>query len=182
MTKLNQRNMILAGLILAFALLRLLPIAPNFTPIGALALFAGAHFRNKTMAFVVPLAALFISDAFLGFHMLMPYVYGAFALTTVIGLLGQATFSRQNKTLKLLVVPLVGGTISSLLFFAITNFGVWQSGMLYPMTMDGLAQCFTSAVPFFRNTLASTWLYSFVLFGAMALLESRVTSFASAKS
>lgn len=172
----NQRTSLLILVVIAFACLRLIPTAPNFTPIGALALFAGAHFKNRWMAFAVPLAALFLSDLYLGFHATMPFVYGAFALTTALGVLGQMSFENKNPALKALVLPLAGGFVASLLFFGITNFGVWYSDALYPMTGEGLAACFTSAIPFFRNTLASTWIYSFGIFGAFWLLDHKMNA------
>ena len=76
----KPRAMLLIGMIAAAAALRLLPHPSNFTPIGALALFAGAHFDDKRWAFVLPLAAMLLSDAVIGFHVQMPIVYGTFAL------------------------------------------------------------------------------------------------------
>jgi hypothetical protein len=71
------RFLLIAGLIAAAATSRLLPHPPNFTPIGAIALFGGAAFRDRRLAFAVPLLAMLLSDAALGFSRMMPFVYGS---------------------------------------------------------------------------------------------------------
>src|SRR2546423_9621262 len=100
----NRRTLLLAGMVLLMAMTRLLPHPPNFTPLGALALFGGAQFKSRWAAFLVPLAALLLSDAALqavtmfgwadgwlahgtGFYSGMWVIYGAIALVTAVGLL-----------------------------------------------------------------------------------------------
>lgn len=91
---LNTRFLTLVGIVLAAAATRLLPHPPNFTPIGAMALFGGACFAGKRAAFLIPLLAMYLSDLALGFlvydfgwfHVLMPYVYASFALSVALGL------------------------------------------------------------------------------------------------
>lgn len=73
------------GIAVVAALSRIIPHAPNFTPIGALALFAGASFQGRFLAFAVPIAAMLLSDAVLGFHGEMPAVYASFLLTVLMG-------------------------------------------------------------------------------------------------
>src|SRR3989338_1941720 len=73
-----------AAIILFAVAARLIPHAPNFAPIGGLALFSGANFKNKT-ALLIPLAAMFVSDIFLGFHNTIPYVYASFVTIFLIG-------------------------------------------------------------------------------------------------
>jgi hypothetical protein len=114
-------------------------------------------------AFAVPLGALLASDLSLGFHDQMPAVYLAFGLT--VGL-GRMLRPRRR------VAPVALATLAaSLLFFVLTNFGVWATGSLYPTTFEGLLACYVAAVPFFRNTLLGDVLYSAALFGGLALLE-----------
>ncbi len=161
----RPRFAVLSLLILAAAGARLLPHPPNFAPLAAMALFGGAHFADKRLAFAVPLAALLLSDAVLGFYDGMFAVYGSFALIVCLGL---AVRSRRTP------VPIAGSALaSSVLFFAVTNFAVWTAGALYPRTPAGLVACYTAAIPFFQNTLAGDAFFTAVLFGGFALAEKR---------
>jgi hypothetical protein len=168
---LNARFITLLGIILSAAAMRLVPHPPNVTPIGAMALFAGAHFAAKRTALLVPLAAMYLSDLALGFfvydfgwfHRFMPFVYAGFVVTVCLGLL-----IRRRLT------PLaVGGAAltGSALFFVITNFGVWLVSDLYPKTAAGLVSCYVAAIPFFRNTLAGNAFYTLVLFGGFVMAQ-----------
>jgi hypothetical protein len=155
----------LAGLIFLAAAARLIPHPPNFTPIAAMALFGGASFSDKRLAFGLPLAALLLSDAVLGFYHGMPWVYGSFAL---IVCLGRLLPSRRQ------LLPITGMALAgSVLFFSLTNFGVWISDGLYPRTIGGLTTCYVAAIPFFRNTVAGDLVYVAMLFGGFALAEKR---------
>ena len=157
------RFFVLAGMILAAAASRLIPHPPNFAPIGAMALFGGTCFAQKRWAFVVPLAAVFLSDLVLGLYSLMPVVYGSFALIVCLGF-----WLRKRRT----VVPVAGTALaSSVLFFVLTNFGVWALGSWYPKTWEGLVACYVAAIPFFHNTLLGDAVYTVVLFGGLALAE-----------
>jgi len=166
------RLFVLVGMILAAAASRLIPHPPNFAPIGAMALFGGACFASRLAAFVVPLAAMFLSDLAiglltgnlsLGLHRLIPVVYGSFALIVCLGF-----WLRSRRT----VVPIAGAALaSSVLFFVLTNFGVWALGSWYPKTWEGLVACYVAAIPFFHNTLVGDAVYTTVLFGGLALAE-----------
>lgn len=162
----HARALTLAAVILLAAASRLSPHPPNFTPIGAIALFGGAHFRERWLAFVVPLAAMVLSDVIIGWHRLVPLVYGSFVLTVVIGM-----WLRERKTL----LPITGAALaSSVLFFVLTNFGVWALGSMYPRTLAGLVGAYAAAIPFFRNTAAGDLFYTAVLFGGFGVLERLV--------
>jgi hypothetical protein len=161
----SPRFVFLAGMIFVAALSRLIPHPPNFAPIAALALFGGAEFSSKRDAFLVPLAAMFLSDLILGLHGLILVVYGTCALIVALGFC-----LRGRRTVGGIALLSVA---SAFLFFIITNFAVWASGTLYPMTSTGLTECFVAAIPFFRNTLLSNLLYAALLFGALALAEKR---------
>ena len=161
----KNRFVVLAGMILTATAARLIPHPPNFSPIAALALFGGASFASKRAAFLVPLAALFLSDLVLGFYSITPVVYGSFALITCLGF-----WLRKRQSVSRVAVASV---MAAVLFFLVTNFGVWALDSLYPRTLPGLAECYTAAIPFFRNTLASDLFYSALLFGGLALAEKR---------
>ncbi len=166
----NARFWSLVAITLTAAIARLLPHPPNFTPIGAMALFGGVYFARKETAFVVPLAAMFLSDLVLGMttygHAIwkpMPFVYVSFALTVWLGRLVR---SKPNPS-RIAAATLTG----SLLFFIISNFGVWVNWSFYPKTLDGLTACYIAAIPFFRNMLAANVFYTVVLFGGFRLAE-----------
>ncbi|MDR7554013.1 MAG: DUF6580 family putative transport protein [Armatimonadota bacterium] len=160
--RMQTRWIVIAGLIGAAAATRLLPHPPNVTPIAAMALFGGAHLADRRLALLVPLAAMLASDLVLGLHALLPVVYGAFALIVWIGtrLAGRIT------PMRVAAATLAG----SLLFFVVTNFGVWALGGLYPRTAAGLVAAYVAAIPFFRNTLLGDAAYALLLFGGYALL------------
>jgi hypothetical protein len=154
-----MRNIFIGcALILAAALSRLLPHPANVTPIAAMALAGGVYF-NKRIALIVPLAALVLSDLFIGFHNTALFVYGSFILIGFIGL-----WLQSHKKM----LPIAGAAlVSSILFFVVTNFGVWITGggWFYPKTWQGLIECYTLALPFFRNTIVGDMVYTAVLFG-----------------
>jgi hypothetical protein len=150
-------------MVIGAAFMRLLPHPWNFTPVAAMALFAGAHFQKNATALLVPLGALLLSDLFLGFHSTMVFVYGAFALTVLLGTL------LRSKVTSLSVLSMT--LVSAVMFFVVTNMGVWLVGGLYEKTMTGLAQCFVAAIPFFRMTLVGDVFYAAVLFGSFAVAE-----------
>jgi hypothetical protein len=166
MPMLKPRLLVLISMILLAAATRLIPHPPNMTSLTAVALFGGAYFSDKRLAFAVPLIALFLSDLVLGFYHHMEVVYLSFALIVTIGL-----WLQSHRT----ALPIAGAAlVSSVLFFALTNFGVWAFDALYPKTLGGLIACYVAAIPFFQNTLIGDLLYTAVLFGGFALLENRV--------
>jgi len=151
-------------IIITASLIRLLPHLPNFSPLAAMALFGGVYF-NKKYALIIPLIVLFISDIFLGFHSTIPFVYGSFLITGFIGL-----WLKNHQDFKSI---LSGTLLSSVLFFLITNFGVWLVGSLYLKNITGLAQSYFMAIPFFRNSLLGDLFYTGVFFGSYQAFFSR---------
>jgi len=144
---------------------RLIPHPANFTPVAALALFGGVYFE-KRFAFILPLAALLVSDAIIGFYQGIAWVYGSFIL---IGLLG--LWLRKHKSVGTTAAVTLAGSV---LFFVLTNFGVWLGGELYPLNLQGLISCYAAAIPFFRNTLAGDLFYVAVLFGITEFAARRI--------
>lgn len=170
---LKPRFLVLSAFVLMAALTRLIPHPPNFAPIGALALFGGAFFLNKKHAFIIPVAAMLISDLFIGFHALMPFVYGSFVLIVLLGFR-----LRENK--KVLPVTL-SALAASVIFFIISNLGVWLAGSFYPKNLIGLTECYIAAIPFFHNTLLSDILYTAVLFCGFAFTQRQFPVLAESK-
>ena len=145
------------------AAMRLVPHPPNFTPIGAMALFGGAYLGRNALAFAAPLGALLLSDLVLGFYSGMGIVYAATAAAVLIG---WAIARRRN-----LVSVALAAVASATLFFVVTNFGMWLFSGFYPVTYEGLVTCYVAALPFFQNSLAGDLFWSAVLFGGFALVE-----------
>ena len=163
-TERAPRYLVLVGLIVAAAMTRLIPHPPNFTPVEATALFAGAYFLDRRFAILVPIAAMLLSDIFIGFfHGTLPVVYGCMA---VIAWFGHGLMKKRS------ALRIAGyGLASAVFFFVVTNFAVWAGSGMYPLSFAGLVECYTMALPFFKNTLAGVAFYSIVLFGGFALLE-----------
>ncbi|GIW92557.1 MAG: hypothetical protein KatS3mg110_0598 [Pirellulaceae bacterium] len=173
------RAAIVAALVLAAALSRLVPHPPNFTPVSGMALFGGAVLGHWSSAVGIPLAAMAVSDAVLGyfvygygfFHGTMPFVYGSLIAIVFLG----RVVCRKWSVLRIGAAAVA----SSVLFFLVTNFGVWlrgamSGGGLYPATWEGLAACYMAAIPFFGYTLAGDLFYTTLLFGAWALLGRKI--------
>lgn len=168
--KLSPRSLFIIGVILFGAFMRLMPHWPNFTPIAAMALFGGAYFQKKHLAFVVPLAALFLSDLILGLHQWLVPVYISFALVTGMGLL-------LKNRIKMGPVVLAS-VMAALLFFVITNFAVWIGSPYYPKNIGGLIECYVAGLPFLNNAMLGNLVYSGVFFGGFYLVKQRFPVFA----
>ena len=165
----NDRNSYSDGLWLCIIMIllavasRIIPHPPNFTPIAALGLFSGAYLRMQKF-WLVPIAALLLSDMAIGFYnpLVMAFVYGAFVLCAF---LGRALLSERRT-----VLMLGGATLSgAILFFVVSNLGDWLSGLNYPLTWQGLLDCYAMAIPFFGNTLFGDLFYVVCLFGIFEL-------------
>ena len=142
---------------------RLLPHPPNFAPVAAIGLFAGA-LSGRRVGWLVPFVALLASDSVLGFYHPVGMLWNYLAFATCL-LLGSG-WLRERRSLGRITVAVLS---SSVAFFVLSNFGMWASGY-YPRTTAGLVECYVAALPFFRNTFASDVFYSAVLFGGHALL------------
>jgi hypothetical protein len=146
------------GLVGLDVVARLAPHAPNFTPIAASALFAGAALRSPSLALAVPLAAMLVSDFILGAYdwRVMGVVYAALALPALLGRWGRA---RSATVLAPLALS------SSLIFFATTNFAVWVFSGIYTHDLAGIIHCYVAALPFLQNTIIGDMFWTTLLFG-----------------
>ncbi len=147
-----------------------MPHIPNVTPVGGLATWSGVRL-SKTWSYGLIIAAMVISDLFLGVHKTMPYVYASLLLATWLA-----------QQVKHVTIAKVGGVVllNAVLFFLITNFGVWQTTpQAYPHTLAGLMASYTAAVPFFRASLLGDIAYTAVFFGldyaVLRLTQKQVT-------
>lgn len=142
----------------------------NFAPLGAMALFGAAYFGKRGAGLLWIMIAWFVSDLVLNNFIYSTqsefsfftegaiFIYGSIALIFVLGklLLKKISVGRM----------LIGSISASVIFFMVSNFGVWVQGYLYPLTWEGLVMCYTAALPFFQNTLTGDLLYSGLLFVA----------------
>lgn len=161
----RERIATLTFLILAAAASRLLPHPANVAPISAMALFAGAYFERKWLAFAVPLAAMILSDAVIGFYTQIWVTYLGFAAVVCVGFMLRS----QVGVFQVACASVTG----SVLFFFITNFAIWMHYDIYPHTIQGIMDSYVLALPFFRHTLMGDLFYAAVLFGGFALAERR---------
>lgn len=177
--KVNTRWGIVAMIVLVVAMTRLIPHTLtaglfNFSPMGALALFGGAYFNRKYLAYILPIVALWLSNLlinnifyaqyFSGFSWFTnPEVYFAFLLIVVLG----ANFLKKISVSRLAIAAVS----SSVIFFVVTNFYTWLLTGMYPRNFGGLTACYVAAVPFYWNTLASDVFYVGVLFGGFELVR-----------
>lgn len=170
--KLTLRYSVITLMILLAALSRLLPHPPNFAPIGGMALFGAAYYTRKTWAYAIPIISMWISDLilnnvvyaqyfdkFVWFYPGALFTYAAFALIVLMG-----TFTLKKVRITRLLFSALG---ASVIFYLVSNFGVWFSGTMYPKDISGLTACYVAGIPFFKNTLLGDLVYSAVLFGVL---------------
>ena len=147
------------SLILILALARLIPHPPNFTPIIAVAIMSGYFFRNIYLSFTVLLVSMLLADLFIGFYGNMLFVYLSLFLIAYIFFKISEKINFKN----LFIYSFFG----SLIFFIISNFGVWALGspgvydIAYEKNLSGLVQCYILAIPFFGNTFLSTLIFAY---------------------
>lgn len=175
--KLTLRYSVITVIILLAALSRLLPHPANFAPIGGMALFGAAYYTRKWWAYIIPIASMWISDLllnnivyaeyfdhFVWFYSGSLFTYVAFALIVLMG----------KFTLRKVCIPqlLFSALAASVIFFLVSNFGVWFSGTMYPKDMNGLMACYAAGIPFFKNTILGDLVYAGVLFGLFEAILS----------
>ena len=162
-----KKHIIIAFLLVALAIAlagRLIPHPPNFTPIGALALFVGIYLAQKSRwALLLPLAVMFLADLAIGFYdtKVMLIVYGSFLFYGVFGLL-----IKDKKNFGTITLATLAG---SFLFYLTTNFGVWAFSPLYAPTLEGLMLSYTMGLPFLKYTLLGDLFFVGMFVGAYEL-------------
>jgi len=177
----RPRAIFIISVILAGALFRFIPHWPNFTPIAAMALFGGTYLGKKYLAFIVPFAAMVLSDLVLGFHSYMAAVYIAFGLTVMIGFILRGRTNVRN--------VLAASLTSSVLFYLITNFAAWLASPIYPPTFTGLMESYIAGLAFFNNgayglsfflnEVAGGLFYNALFFGAYYFARQRIPALAT---
>ena len=162
-------------MIVIAAFSRIIPHMPNFSPLGVIGIFGAAYFSRKWQAFLIPIAATWLSDLFINnviyakyyptftwFYEGFYWQYGSYLLITLAGV-----FILQKVTPQ----RIIAGTLcSSVIFFLVSNFGCWSG---YPQTIDGLLACYAAGLPFLKGTLLGDLFYSGVLFVTFALAQKQ---------
>ena len=190
--KLRKQELIVLILIVLAVAVRLLPHPANFAPISAVAIFGAYYLKDKRLALALPLLAMLVSDAVIGFYHwpIMLSVYLSFLVSALLGLWLKKRYhsesrckNRGEESQRSFVAPLLRMTnklsngvgvslFASIQFYIITNFAVWAFGTMYTKDLAGLINCYFMALPFFRNTLLGDMFYIGVLFSTYALVTS----------
>jgi hypothetical protein len=164
----STRFIVITLLVIAAALSRALPyLVPhiwNFTAIGALAIFGGAQFSDKRLAFIIPITAMAISDLFIGNGFSL-VVYIGFAAMVSCGFLIRSKINTTN--------VILASFISASVFFLITNFAFFYPNTMYPHNISGILTSYAAGLPFFRNMLIGNLVFSSILFGTFYLLSKK---------
>ncbi len=147
------------GIILSLS--RIIPHPPNFTPILASAIMAPMLIKDRWVGVAIPIIAMFISDVVIGFHPYQFVIY--FTICTI------ALVSPMQKNYTMLGIIAVGGSVW---FFMTTNFAVWIIWDYYPKTFEGMIACYTLALPFFKNTMISTCLFTWLITISIKYLDT----------
>ena len=159
MKNISNQEKLLAVFVIFAAFLRVIPHPLNFTPVTSLALFSGVMFSRKWMSVGIPLVAMILSDMVLGFYSISLWVYIAFISITIFGWF----INKMNINSILL---------SSIIFFIVSNFGVWVLG--YPHTIEGILLCYIMAIPFFGYSIIGDLFWGFVIKFSYKFVENKI--------
>ena len=152
----SMKNIILTVIIFLGIISRLVYHSPNFTPIFSICIFSGMMFDDHKKKYIIPLCCMFISDLFIGMHSTILFVYFSLLLVVWIGKIN----SKRPSIVSLIVTIFT----SNIVFFIITNFGVWLMQIsFYDKTLSGLITCYIAAIPFLNNSLLSNLIFTPIL-------------------
>jgi hypothetical protein len=185
--KINLKTAIVFLIILMVTFSRLLPHIVNFSPLTAISLFGVAHFQKKWQAFLLPIFSVWLSDLalnnilyanyFEGFTWFYPGFYWQYGSLLLIVVLGMFSLEKVN------IKSIIGSVITaSLIFFLISNFGVWLGSKFYPQNLTGLITCYIAGLPFLKGTILGDLFYSGLMFGLFATLQSKFSVLKVSKS
>jgi len=165
-------------IVLIAAMTRLIPHPANFSPVGAMALFGSAYYSKRYLAFLIPVTSMWISDLFLNnvvysaffnqfvwFYPGSIFTYISFILIALIGISLLKKISIRNL--------FVSALLASVIFFIVSNFGVWFSSGMYPRNLEGLISCYIAGIPFFKNTIFGNLFYTITMFGLFELFAKK---------
>ncbi len=148
--KIKERIFLFISFCIIILFFRYIPHPPNFTPVIALSMYGAIFFGLSSIPFII--LAFAVSDMFIGFHSLLIWTWGSLLL---IGL--------TSKYYKSFLSRILGCFLSALIFYVITNFGVWLFSSFYEKSFQGLVECYTLAIPFFGNTILGTMILGLLI-------------------
>ena len=151
--KISKEQFLPIGLVLILAMSRLIPHPPNFTPIIAVAIMSSYFFKNIYLSLAVLIISMLVSDIFIGFYGNMFFVYLSLIIITFIFF--KISDKINYKSL------FIFGFFGAVVFFIVSNFGVWLLSGMYEKNLEGFIKCYFLAIPFFQNTLFSTIIFSY---------------------
>ena len=165
--KISKQEIFPIGLILILAISRLIPHPPNFTPVIAVAIMSSCFFKNINLSIIILTLSMLLSDLFIGLYYNIIFVYFSLILITIV-------FFKLSKKINYKTL-FIFSFFGSLIFYIISNFGVWMLGNLYEKNINGLINCYVLAIPFFKNTFLSTTLFSYGAYFAQNFYKRKLT-------
>ena len=171
----NHTRALIISLLIVGIGSRLIPHYPNFTAIGAVSLFGAAFAQRRSIAIIIPYLVMLLSDMILNnviYARMYPDDYSHFiflyrgalwsyAAFGIIVIFGYSLFRGGIDMTKVIF----GALGSSIIFFLLSNFGVWASTNAYPVNFAGLMTCYAAGLPFLVNQVMGDLFYSLILFG-----------------
>ncbi|MFM2392410.1 MAG: hypothetical protein RLZZ546_387 [Bacteroidota bacterium] len=184
----NKKSLSIFLIILFAILSRIIPHPPNFAPFGAIALFGAAFFANRFIAFIVPIISIYVSGLLINnlfFKNLYPsftwfdenIIWQSFAYILTVGF--AILLFRKSVSMNKIAL---GGFSAAIIFYLITNFGFWSSGLLWPVSPSGLFQCYIAGLPFLTYQILGDLTYSISMFAAYYFIFGRNFQNANVKS
>jgi hypothetical protein len=166
---------IVSAIVIFGVIARIMPHDANFAPMGAIALFAVAFYKKKSLALIIPVSAWWLSDLYLN-NVVYPSNEGftwftydqLFSILALIAIVGLGSLLLKKLSIASVMISSLS---ASLIFFVISNFGVWIKGFMYPKTWSGLITCYEMGLPFYKATFVSDLVYTGVFFTAMYFLN-----------
>ncbi len=171
-------NILAIGLLVIAVVSRVIPHIPNFTPIESIALFSGAYLASKRLSFILPIIGIYLADLVLNntiYRSFFPdsesFIWiSGYMVWTFISMLGIIGLGHLLKN-RLKPINILGfSVLGSVMFFIVSNFGAWAGSTVYPKSITGIMECYTMAIPFFRNSLLSNLMFTAILFGSMEFM------------
>lgn len=168
--------------ILTITLSRAIPHLPNFSPLSAISLFGAAFYYKRYQAIVIPILFIWLSDLWVNnviyssyfdkFTWFYPGFYWQYLSYIFIALIGFFLLKVIN-----LKAILFSSLSSSILFFLISNFGVWFSTEMYPKTTNGLLMCYIAGIPYLQGTLLGDLVYSLIFIGGFNIAYNKISAY-----
>lgn len=138
------------GVLLFLSVIRLIPHPPNFTSLVAISFYIPIIFGRKYLpAFFI---CYVLTDLLIGYHLMTHWTWGAIFLISLL-----SNFFKEKFNIRF-----IGVILATLLFYLVTNFGVWTTGM-YGYDLNGIIKAYILAFPFYGNTLVSSVLFALLV-------------------